>query len=203
MIKAPAALLTLLTLSFAVAPVMAQTNSLAPLGTINFTVDRGITTAGYSQTTTNLSLVSPFALGDTLGGVFSSTYNWSAYSNASTSTFGLFMSAAGASSDIPLFTVEFFNGVLDTVVKKYSGDASGLSASPTFVPLSVSPGGSGDFSSIGGMQFTWDGGGSGTVVLDSVGVAVVPEPSTWTMLILSSALFGGLALRRRLAAVRR
>jgi len=200
--KAPVVLLTLLTLSFAVAPVMAQTNSLAALGTDNFTVDGDVTTAAYSQTATTLTLVSPFTFGDTLGGTFASTYDWSAYSNASTFTFGLFMSAAGASPGIP-FRVEFFNGALDAIVNTYSGDASGLSASPTFVPMSLSLAGSGDFSSIGGMQFTWEGGGTGTVVVDSIAVSVVPEPTTWAMLAFGAALFGGLALRRRLATVRR
>ena len=189
-------------LIFAVSPVAAQTNILAPLGTDNFTVDGGSTTASYSQTTTNLTLVTPFTLGDTLGGVFPTAYNWSAYSNASSFTFGLFMSAAGASPGIP-FTVEFFNGALDTIVNTYTGDASGLSASPAFVPMSLSLPGSGDFSSIGGMQFTWDSGGTGTVVVDSIAVSVVPEPTTWAMLALGATLFGGLALRRRLAAVRR
>jgi hypothetical protein len=199
--KAPVVLLTLLTLSFAAVPAFAQTN-LAALGTDNFTVDGGSTTAGYSQTTTNLTLVSPFALGDTLGGVFTTAYDWSAYSNTNNFTFGLYMSAAGASPGIP-FTVEFFNGALDTIVNIYSGDASGLSTSLTFVPMSLSVAGSGDFSSIGGMQFTWDGGGTGTVVVDSIAVSVVPEPTTWAMLAFGAALFGGLALRRRLAAVRR
>ena len=199
--KAPVVLLTLLTLSFAAVPAFAQTN-LAALGTDNFTVDGGSTTAGYSQTTTNLTLVSPFALGDTLGGVFTTGYDWSAYSNTNNFTFGLFMSAAGASPGIP-FTVEFFNGALDAIVNTYSGDASGLSTSLTFVPMSLSLPGSGDFSSIGGMQFTWDGGGTGTVVVDSIAVSVVPEPTTWAMLAFGAALFGGLALRRRLAAVRR
>jgi hypothetical protein len=190
-----------LTLFFIAVPAFAQTN-LAALGTDNFTVDEGSTTAAYSQTATNLTLVSPFTLGDTLGGVFSSTYDWSAYSNTNNFTFGLYMSAAGASPGIP-FTVEFFNGALDAIVNTYSGDASGLSTSLTFVPMSLSLPGSGDFSSIGGMQFTWDGGGTGTVVVDSIAVSVVPEPTTWAMLAFGAALFGGLALRRRLAAVRR
>ena len=187
-------------LIFAASPGAAQTNILAPLGTNNFTVDGGSTTASYSQTATNLTLVTPFTVGDTLGGVFSTAYNWSAYSNTNSFTFGLLMSATGASPGIP-FTVEFFNAALDTIVNTYTGDASGLSASPAFVTMSLSLPGSGDFSSIGGMQFTWDGGGTGTVVVDSV--AVVPEPTTWAMLIFGGVLFGGLALRRRLASVRR
>jgi hypothetical protein len=188
-------------LIFAASPLAAQTNTLAPLGTDNFTVDGGSTTASYSQTATNLTLITPFGIGDTLGGVFSTAYNWSAYSNTNNFTFGLFMSAAGASPGIP-FTVEFFNGALDTIVNTYTADASGLNSSPTFVAMSLSLAGSGDFSSIGGMQFTWDGGGTGTVVVDSIAVSVVPEPTTWALLVLGVALFGGLALRRRLAPVR-
>ena len=200
--KLPFLLITAVTsLVLAASPVVAQTNTLAPLGTDNFTVDGGSTTASYSQTTTNLSLVSPFGFGDTLGGVFTTAYDWSAYSNASSFTFGLFMSAAGASPGTP-FTVEFFNSALDTIVNTYTGDASGLGASLTFVPMSLSFPGSGDFSSIGGMQFTWDSDGTGTVVVDSVAVSLVPEPTTWAMLAFGAALFGGLAFRRRLAAVR-
>jgi hypothetical protein len=202
--NAPVVLLTLLTLSFAAAPAFAQTNTLAALGTNNFTVDEGSTTAAYSQTATNLTLVSPFTLGDTLGGVFSSTYDWSAYSNTNNFTFGLYMSAAGASPGIP-FNVELFNAALDAIVATYSGDAAGLGASSTFIPMSFQVGGgSGDLSSIGGMQFTWNGGGTGTVVVDSIAVAVVPEPSTWALLLLSAALCGGLVWRRhRLAVARR
>lgn len=189
-------------LMLAASPVAAQTNILAPLGTDNFTVDGGSTTASYTQTTTNLTLVTPFTLGDTLGGVFSTAYDWSAYSNSTSFTFGFFMSALAASPGIP-FTVEFFNGALDTIVNTYTGEASGLSASPSFVSMNLSLPGSGDFSSIGGMQFTWDGSSTGSVVVDSVAVSVVPEPTTWAMLASGVALFGGLALRRRLAAVRR
>jgi hypothetical protein len=201
--KTPVVLLALLTLSFAAAPALAQTNTLAALGTDSFTVDEGSTTAAYSQTATTLTLVSPFTLGDTLGGVFSSTYDWSAYSNTNNFTFGLYMSAAGASPGIP-FNVELFNAALDAIVATYSGDAAGLGASSTFIPMSFQVGGgSGNLSSIGGMQFTWNGGGTGTVVVDSIAVSVVPEPTTWAMLAFGAALFGGLALRRRLAAVRR
>ena len=201
--KAPVVLLALLTLSLAAVPAFAQTNTLAALGTDSFTVDEGSTTAAYSQTATTLTLVSPFTLGDTLGGVFSSTYDWSAYSNTNNFTFGLYMSTAGASPGIP-FNVELFNAALDAIVATYSGDATGLGASSTFIPMSFQVGGgSGDLSSIGGMQFTWNGGGTGTVVVDSIAVAVVPEPTTWAMLAFGAALFGGLALRRRLAAVRR
>jgi hypothetical protein len=191
--------LAVATLAFTAMTSMAQTNSLAALGSLNYTVDEGSSTASYSQTTTNLTLFSPFGLGNTLGGVFSTAYDWSAYSNTNNFTFGLLMSAPEASPDIP-FTVEFFNAELTAIVGAYTGDATGLGTSPTFITMSLQAGG--NLSSIGGMQFTWDGtaGAGTTVVVDSV--AVVPEPTTWAMLVFGGVLFGGLALRRRLAAVR-
>jgi len=198
--KAPVLLIALLSLGSACLTASAQT-SLVNLGSTNFTVDFDATTIAYSQSSTNLTLNSPITLGDTLGGVFSTAANWSAYTNTNTYTFGLFMSAPGASPGIG-FTIEFYNGSLDAIVNSYEGVASGLGTNPTFIALDLSLPGTGDLSSIGGLQFTWMGAGTGTVVVDSVGVAVVPEPSTWAMLTLSVALLGGLALRRRLAAVR-
>lgn len=199
--KTSTLLIAITALSFVSAQSHAQTN-LINLGSTNFTVDVDATTIAYSQSSTNLTLNSPITLGDTLGGVFSSAANWSAYSNTNTYAFGLFMSAPGASPGIG-FTVEFYNGALDGIVNSYQGVASGLGTNLTFIALDLSLPGTGDLSSIGGLQFTWDNAGTGTVVVDSVGVAVVPEPSTGAMLTLSVALLGGLALRRRLAAVRR
>ena len=198
--KAPLVLLALLSLSAGSAT--AQTTSLAPLGSNNFTIDTGSTTIAYTQSTTNLTLASSISLGDTLGGVFSTIYDWSAYSDTNSFSFGLLMSAPGARPGVG-FTIEFFNGALTEIVNAYQGSASGLSSTPTFIPVSLSAAGSDELNSIGGMQFTWDSPGTGTVVLDSIAVAVVPEPTTWVMLAFGAALFGGLALRRRLAAVRR
>ncbi len=197
--KAPTFLLAALAASALSTSALAQT-ALEQLGTANFTVDGGSTTASYSQSSTSLTLNSPFALGDTLGGVFASSTDWSAYSDTNTFTFGLTMSATGASPNVG-FTIEFYNGALDQIVNGYQGVASGLSSTPTFVPVTLSAVGTDDLSSIGGLQFTWDSAGSGAVVVDSV--SVVPEPTTWAMLVFGAALFGGLTLRRRLAAVRR
>lgn len=199
--KIPALLLAVLSLGFIAATAEAQTN-LASLGSANFTIDGGSSTIAYTQSTTNLTLANSIALGDTLGGIFSTAYNWSAYSDTNNFSFGLYMSAPGASPNIG-FTIEFFNGALTQIVNAYQGSASGLSSTPTFVPVGLSALGTDDLSSIGGMQFTWDSPGSGTVILDSVGVAVVPEPATWAMLAFGAVLLGGLAFRRRLAALRR
>jgi len=199
--KVPLLLVAVLSAALWPASAWAQTNSLASLGDDNFAVDGGSTTIDYTQSSTNLTLASSIALGDTLGGVFSSPYNWSAFSDTNNFTFGLFMSAPGASPNVG-FTIEFFNGALDAIVNAYQGAASGLSTSPTFVPISLSLAGTEDLSSIGGLQFTCDSPGTGTVVIESVAVAVVPEPSTWAMLIFGGLLVGGVVLRRRLADVR-
>jgi hypothetical protein len=189
--KAPVLLIALLSLGSASLTASAQT-SLVNLGSTNFIVDSDATTIAYSQSSTNLTLNSPITLGDTLGGVFSTAANWSAYTNTNTYTFGLFMSAPGASPGIR-FTVEFYNGAIDGIVNSYEGVASGLGTNPTFIALDLSLPGTGDLSSIGGLQFTWDGAGTGTVVVDSVGV--VPEPSTYALLLLGGASLW--ALKRR------
>lgn len=195
--KAPTYLAVIAALLFV--GIQAQAGTiLANLGTNNFTVDFDATTVGYTQSATSLSLInSTIVLGDTLGGVFSTPYDWSAYSNTNNFTFGLFMSAPGASPNNVPFTIEFYNGALDAIVNSYQGSASGLGASPTFIPVDLSLVGSNDFSSIGGMQFTWMGAGTGAVVIDSV--AVVPEPSTYALLGAGA----GILLMTRYRSLRR
>ena len=189
--KAPALLLALLSFSTA---IEAATTSLAPLGSNNFIIDVGSTTMTYNQSPTNLTLDSTINLGDTLGGVLSTTYNWSAYSDPDNFSFGLLMSAQGASPNSG-FSIQFYNNFF-SVVNSYTGTASNLSTTPTFVAVDLAIPGTGDLSSIAGIQFTWEGSGSGTVTLESVAVTAVPEPA--------SILLGGLGflplLRRRRTA---
>jgi hypothetical protein len=158
---------------------------LAELGTDNFTVL--LATGTYTQSATSLTLTSPFGLGDLVGGSFGTVYDWSGISS-----FGLSMSAPGANPNIG-FTVEFFNAALDEIINAYQGSASGLTTTPSFVALNLSLAGTGDLSSVGGFQFTWDGVGSGDVVI----AGVVPEPSTWALLSLGGAICAGAVIRRR------
>jgi hypothetical protein len=46
---------------------------------------------------------------------------------------------------------------------------------------------------VGGFQFTWDGASSGNVEI----AGVVPEPSTWALIGLAAAVFGGRVLAKR------
>lgn len=169
------------------APTALASEILAELGSTNFTVDVTNTTAGYTQSTTNLTLTSPFGLGDLVGGQFTNVYNWSGISS-----FGLLMSAPGTSPDTS-FTVEFFDGQLSAIVNAYQGSASGLTTTPSVVPITLSLPGTGDLSAIGGFQFTWNAPGSGEVVL----AGIVPEPSTWALMGLGALLGGFLWAHRR------
>ena len=183
-----------LTLSSFATPSFAQTLTL--LGSNDFTIDPGSTTAAYSQSATALSFSGSQGLGATVGGVFVNTYDWS-----SAPGFGLTMSVTGANPNMT-FGVEFYNSLFQ-IISSYEGSTAGASLTPTLVDLdflSFGPGG-GDFSQVAGMQFTWNTPDSINVTIDNV--AVVPEPSTWALLACGALVFGGLVWRRRFSAARR
>lgn len=136
---------------------------LAGLGSNNFTIVYN--TASYTQSSTNITMGSTFGLGDLIGGQFASSYNWSGIS-----TFGLLMSAPGASPNVG-FTVEFYDSS-ENLINAYQGYASSLSSTAAFVPITLSLSGNGNLGSVGFMQFTWDSPGSGTVILQDVAQAV-------------------------------
>jgi len=146
-------------LCWALSTVSVSANEpLATLGTNNFTILDS--TASLSQGPLTLSMssatVTTFFVGQ-----FSTSYNW-----AGVTSLGLFMSATGASPDV-LFTVEFFDSNA-ALINLYEGYASGLSATPTFLPLSLWSSGNGNFSAVSYLYFTWNGDGPGPVTLHSV-----------------------------------
>jgi autotransporter-associated beta strand protein len=145
--------------------------SLASLGSNNFTVISQFTTAPYLQTSTNLTLNASYSPGDAVGGQFASVYDWSAFAG-----FGLFMSAPGESPNVQ-FTVRFYDP-LQTLIRGYQGFASGLTTTSTFVPLTLSEVSSGSLGSVSYFEFTWDFFGSEPVVLHSV--AGSPPPVLWS-----------------------
>lgn len=156
------ALFAVLALALPAVPAWANV-PLAGLGSSNFTVVYN--TASYTQTSTNLTLNSPFGIGELVAGQFANPYNWTGISS-----FGLLMSAPGASPNIG-FTMEFYDSS-ENLINAYQGYASGLSSTATFVPVTLSLAGSGNLSSVGFMQFTWDSSGTGSVVLQDVAQAV-------------------------------
>jgi hypothetical protein len=169
----------------------AQPEPLATFGSLNFAVDELGTTATFSQGSTTLTLTPPFSNGTTIGGSFTGApYDWS-----SEASFGLLMSVPSSSPN-SLITFYLLDE-LSQIINTYSGNVSGLSATPSVINLEldlnpVFPG-TGDLSSVGGVQFTWEGSGNSTVVINGL----VPEPSTWALLSLGGAFCVAAGLRRR------
>jgi len=157
---------------------------LAGLGSNNFTVSSS--SAPYSQSSTNLTLDAPFFIGQSVLGQFGSAYDWSAVTS-----FGLIMSAPGASPNAP-FTLEFFDPSTNTI-SAFQGFASNLGSEPEFVALSPSALGTEDFTVVSGLAFTWDDGGASSVQI----AGVVPEPSTWALLVCGAVLLGFVLIRSR------
>ena len=182
--------------------VSASAQNSASLGQGSFAIAEAFTTIptnNYSQTPTALVLNGGFSLGaDTLGGLFSSSYNWT---NAP--GFGLTMSVTGSNPALNFF-VELFNTNVG-LVSKYEGSTFGVGSTPTVVEMefvSFEPGrGQDDLSSVDGLQFTW--GSAGTINATIEDITVVPEPTTWALLGVASAVFGLVALRRSSAVARR
>lgn len=157
-------MLSMLAVVFAVGmPLASAVVPLAGLGNANFSIVYN--TATYTQSSTNITMGSPFGLGDLIAGQFATSYNWSGISS-----FGLLMSAPGASPNVG-FTVEFYDPS-ESFINGYQGYASGLSSTAAFVPITLSSSGNGNLGSVAYMQFTWDSPGAGSVVLQDVARSV-------------------------------
>ncbi len=157
-----AALVAALAMAWPGLPASAS-EPLAALGSDNFTVLDA--TALYTQSSTTLTSSSA-VFGEYIFGQFSTSYNWSGVSS-----FGLLMSASGASPDV-FFKVELYDSTLTFILNVYEGFASGLSATPTFLPLTILESGTGDLSDVGYLLFGWNGSGPGSVVLHSLAAPV-------------------------------
>jgi hypothetical protein len=185
-------ILALAVISLSLASSLGQVTDLVSLGSPTFTVDPGATTATYSQTSSGLVFNGAYALGDTLGGSFT-PQDWSLYAGP-TFQFGIVMSLTGTNPDLP-FSVQLYDDTF-AVINTYSGFTTGAGTS-TFQPLTLAVPGTGILSSVAGVQFTWDGGGTVNVTAEKVAAQVIPEPSTYALLALGASALGGYAIRRR------
>lgn len=182
---------------------LAQNVELTKLGTSAFTPDAnspdGSTTASYTQTATTLTFTA-FNSGNAenyLPGTFTAgILDWSAYTNAPYTTFGLNMSVSGTNPETD-FTFDLIDSGFNTIAS-YSGGTTGLGGTFSLVELSQTSVGSGAFNDVFAVAFTWNGTMSSpnTVTIESV-YAVVPEPSTYALLAMSGLAFGGYVIRRR------
>jgi hypothetical protein len=180
-------------------PVASHAQNSAPLGEDDFTIDEDSITMApgtYSQTSTALVLNGSFSLGsDSLGGVFSSSYDW-----VSAPGFGFTMSITGPNPSLAFF-VELYDDVLG-FISTYEGSTFGVGSTPSVVELdfvSFAPGrDQTDLSSVDGFQFTWSVGLTPSTINASIeNITVVPEPSTWALLGLGVLVTGAAIVRRR------
>jgi hypothetical protein len=142
---------------------------LVNLGSAGFAVDPSITTATYTQSLTALSFSPAVALGDTLYGSFAEQ-DWSRYAS-----FGLRMTPSPSNTSL-FFTVRFYDSAL-ALIGTFEATTP-LSLTPSVVMLGRLLDGTGDFSSVVGMQFTWDSDGSGPVNVALSDIVGFPAPTS-------------------------
>jgi hypothetical protein len=133
---------------------------LVNLGSAQFTVDPSFTTATYTQSISSLTFNTKPQLGDTLTGLFASEQDWSSYAS-----FGLTMTPSLGNTSL-FFTVQFYDSAL-TLIGTFEATTP-LSLTPSVVMLGRLLDGTGDFSSVAGMQFTWNGSEQVNVALSDI-----------------------------------
>lgn len=150
------------------------------LGSSGFTIDPGSTTVSYSQTETELILSGGFSPADSIAGFFvGGTYNFSGLSGLG--SFPLKLSISGVNPDAS-FSVDLFDDTLN-VINTYVGSTIGVSSTPSFVSAALAIPGTGDFASVTALQFTWNDSSSANMTFHQV----VPEPSTYALVLMTGA----------------
>ena len=147
----------------------------ASLGTSAFQVDEQATNAEYTQQADALTLTPPLSFGNTLGGIFAGTLDW-------TSVDRIYLDVAldGPNPEI-FFGVELYgwDGVNFHLINTYQAVTSDLTSSFGLVELELSDAGSGDFSNFRGLQFTSNSvpeENGGLIIRSVVGSAGPIEP---------------------------
>jgi hypothetical protein len=174
----------------------AQVTDLLSFGSGSFSIDGGSTMGSLNQNASGITMTAAPVFGETwynssLTPLVSDWTFWSSNPNF----FGVRMSLTNANPNIAFSVLLQDSGGND--IATYSGSTVGLTTTPSVVALSLASAGSLVFTNIGFVNFTWGGnaGSVNTTVTEFVGV--VPEPSTYALLAISAAAFGGYVIRRR------
>ncbi|MFM5986104.1 MAG: hypothetical protein ACKO9I_12395, partial [Sphaerospermopsis kisseleviana] len=168
----------------------AQYIDLILFGTPTFYVEPAATTAAYSQTSSGLVFNGAYALGDTIGGTIT-TADWTPYL-AQLPGF-IVMSLQGPNPDLP-FSVQLYDSGFN-IINTYAGTTSGFGPTLAEALTLVVPG-TDVWHDVRGAQFTWDG--SGTINNLTVrSLSILPETSTYALLLMTGAGALWLARRRR------
>lgn len=160
------------------------------LGSSGFTIDPFSTTANFLQSSTTLRLSPSVGLGDSVGGYFSAApYDWTSLLSGG-APFPITLSITGPNPLVPL-SVQLYDSTLQ-VLSSYSGSTEGVTSTPSVVLLPLSSPGTGDFSDVIGFFLTFD---SSATIDVTVHPTVIPEPSTYALLMMAAA--GSLLCVRR------
>lgn len=176
--------------------------SLLSFGSSGLSVDTGFTTVNYTKGTSSLTFTafnSGSATISLVGSLLPGPQNWSAYAAAPYTDFGLTIGIGGTNPNAT-FSLTLLDGS-SGMIATYGGATTGLtSPTPVLVNLSRDAVGTGDYSSVAGMESSWNDSMSppNTVTVGSlVAIAPVPEPGTIAMALADLTCTAWIASRRR------
>jgi hypothetical protein len=170
-----APILALLALLTAMSAAKATKVDLLSLGSSTFTIDPGSSILP-TQSTTNLVVNANVASGNTFynNTPFTpvSSFNWSGFSN-----YGMTMTLLGGSPIALGFSVSFYDDSF-SLINTYDGSTEVLTTVETLVDVDfagIAAPGSGDYSNVQYLQFTWGGDGAVNLSLQNV-YGLPPQP---------------------------
>lgn len=176
--------------------VSGQAQGLTLLGSPDFAIQAGASEAPYTQGPSSFTINGAVLGGQGVGGGFLNnqtglprSYDWSGVLD-----FALVMSIGSPINRT--FTLEFFDS--SQVVGIFRGDTSSLTSS--FTELTLTEDFRSDLSAVIGMQFAID---DDSTISNLIVAEIVPEPSTWALVLLGSVSLGVHFWRRKTAALRR
>jgi hypothetical protein len=157
------------------APTQAAFTDLVSLGSPDYLIEAGATTATYTQDAAGTTFSPSVELGSTLGGAFiSGPLDWSSFSDLSSHIY-LKISFTGANPLLPM-TLGIANSDF-SLFNTYQGFTQPIASSPGYFKFDLALTFNPDImASVGGAQITWDGAGTINASVQAIASAPAPPP---------------------------